>query len=596
VSSSVRPFLACLAFALLVTLGCQATSFFSTEEPETPAPPTIALQTTGAPGVLAQPQDATPLVEATPAAPLEPHTFVEAIAGEIDSFNPVLATSDAAATVLPLILPRLVGQDAQSGAVIASELASNWILSADGRTVTFTLRSDVTWSDGQPVTGRDVGFTLAALAHPQVNSPLVGLTDVIERVQLIGDHTVTLGLSAPDCAVLDGLRLPILPSHLFAADFSDLRTNPFNEAPTVSAGPFLFAGRQPGQRIELMANPTFWRGAPAIERYVLRIVPSAAERARLVAEGEVDLAEVDWDAAQLLQGSAGLYLVETLADGYSFLALNLADPLTPASGLDANGVVQPQLPHPVFGDPEVRRAVASGVDFHGIIRSVYGDSAMRSASFVPPATTWAALTDGAAPPYDPTDAQRRLEAAGWSDASGDGVRERGDALLQATLIVNDDNPQRVEMARQVSEQLRRIGFDIRMEALSFTRTAEIALGQRFDIVILGWEHLGAEPARLAFWGSRNDLPGVGLNVTSYQNAAVDILLDEARTLPGCDLAGRSERYRQAQRIIQQEAAFIPLVAQQQHWALSRRWHGMALTPWLRHGQVERWAPAPTSQD
>ncbi len=589
-SRRVRPFVVCLSFALLLTLGCQATSFFSTSEPE-PTPTTPAASQ--APTVQAGPsqeQDAAPADEAPPALPSSPLVFVEAIGGDVDSFNPVLATSDAAATVLPLILPRLVGQDPQSGAVTASELARGWTWSPDGRSITFTLRNDMAWSDGQPVTARDVGFTLAALAHPAVGSPLAALAQGVERIELTGDYTMTLGLSAPDCPILDSLRLPLLPSHLFAADFSDVRTHPFNHAPTIGAGPFLFAGHQPEQEIALTKNPNYWAGAPAIDRYLLRIVPAAAERARLAAAGEVDLAEVERDDVQLLREVAGVRFVETPADGYSFLALNLADPLAPMTGNDANGAVQSQPPHPVLGDAAVRRAVVSGVDFDGVVRSVYGDSAARPAGYVPPAAAWAALTD-APPLFDPAAAQRSLQEAGWIDAGGDGVRERGDALLQATLVVNDDNPQRVEMARQISEQLRQLGFAVRMETLPFTRTAAVVLGQQFDMAILGWEHLGAEPARLALWNSRDDAPGVGLNVASYQNSALETLLDEARSLPGCDLAGRSARYHQAQSIIRDDVVSIPLAAQQQFWAVSGRWPGVAPTPWSRHGQIEQWTPA-----
>jgi peptide/nickel transport system substrate-binding protein len=601
--SGARGLVLITLFSLFVTLGCQATSWLAPDEPvSTPvsAPPTasaLAVVAEGpapdqAPlavsGVLSQTATQSPPVIAQSIPSTLPVSFVEAIPADVDLFNPVLTGDTTTLRVMELILPRLVGQDPQSGEIIASGLASSWLWSADGRTITFTLRSDIAWSDGAPVTASDVGFTLAALANPQIASPLAGLVAPLERIELPNSQTLVLHLTAPDCAFLANLLLPILPSHLFAADFSDLRDNAFNAAPTVGAGPFLFAQRQPGESIELVRNPTYWKGAPQIERYVLRVTPDVAERAQLLASGALDLALLDADQAGLLSDTPALRLSSIPVDGYSFLALNLADPTVPLAGVDAAGALQPQPPHPVLGELAVRRAVAGGVDFAAIVAQVYGAATRRPVGYVPPVVQWAIADDLAPIPYDPDAARQALDQAGWIDAAGDGVRERGDSRLQVVLITNNETPQRVRMGELVAEQLAQLGFDVRFETLPFTRSAEIVLGQQFDMAIQGWEQLGSEPARLGFWQARDDLPAAGLNVTSYQRSEVEALLDEAHAAPGCALGRRADLYRQVQRLIHDDIVLIPLAEQTQVWGQGARWQGIAPGPWSLHANVEQW--------
>lgn len=588
-------------FSLFMTLGCQTTSWLAPDEPtplsapptasalavvaESPAPDQAPLAASDAFSQTAA--ESLPII-AQSVSPTLPITFVEAISVDADLFNPVLTGDETALRVMELILPRLVGQNPQSGEIVASGLASSWLWSVDGRTITFTLRSDIAWSDGAPVTASDVGFTLAALANPQIDSPLAGLVTSLERIELPNSQTLVLHLAEADCAFLANLLLPLLPSHLFAADFSDLRDNAFNAAPTVGAGPFLFAQRQPAEGIELVRNPTFWKGAPQIERYVLRITPNVAERAQLLASGALDLALLDADQAGSLVDASALRLSSIPVDGYSFLALNLADPTAPLAGVDATGVIQSQPPHPVLGELAVRRAVAGGVDFDAIIAQVYGAATRRPVGYVPPVVQWAVADDLAPIPYDPDAARQALDQAGWIDAAGDGVRERGDSRLQVVLITNDETPQRIRMGELLAEQLAQLGFDVRFETLPFTRSAEIVLGQQFDMAIQGWEHLGAEPGRLSFWQARDDLPAAGLNVTSYQRAEVDVLLDGARAAPGCALDTRADLYRQAQRLIHDEIVLIPLAEQTQVWGQSARWQGIAPGPWSVYANIEQW--------
>ena len=136
---------------------------------------------------------------------------------------------------------------------------------------------------------------------------------------------------------------------------------------------------------------------------------------------------------------------------------------------------------------------------------------------------------------------RRLEEAGWTDPDGDGVRARAGVPLRLTLQTNADNPLRVRLSEFVAAQLRPVGFDIVVHPMGFEELTDTLLGQRYDMVVIGWENLGADPGNSPFWHSRDDVPGAGFNFTSFQDADVDNLLDAALQNPTCDVNAARRR-------------------------------------------------------
>jgi peptide/nickel transport system substrate-binding protein len=514
--------------------------------------------------------------------------FIELVSSPPDLFNPILTTNTTSMDVAARILPRLLDLDPETGAPAAVGLAESWVWASDSTAITMTLRSGVVWSDGVPVTSSDVGFTYAALANPETNSPHRDRIVTIDQILIPDEQTVVFRLNTPDCALTSELTLPILPSHLFAADQSDLRTNAWNQSPTVGAGAFLYQGRDEQGGMVLKANPSYWKGAPQIEGYIMRVEPDAAQRLRLVQAGEADFAaDVAVPQAEV---KPGLRLERVARDGLSMLAMNLADPLLPQPGQGITGTVQPQVPHPVLGDQQVRWAIAQAVPWGDLVRQVYGDDAAPLVASVPSSIAWAHEAD--LPPYawDPAQSARLLEQAGWVDAAADGVRERGDALLQLTLLTNDDNAHRISLADRIAAELRKVGFAIQVEALPFDRVSQVLFDQGFDLALVGWEALGADPAAMALWHSGADQPGSGVNVFSYQNAQVDARYVQAAGLPGCSLQERGALYQAIQRTIYDEAPAIPLNAQTRTQAVGSRWQGVSASPWSTDWMIETWSP------
>ncbi|MGL4651343.1 MAG: ABC transporter substrate-binding protein, partial [Caldilineaceae bacterium] len=429
----------------------------------------------------------------TPAAPVndDATAFVELLPSAVESFNPVLTTQPEALALQRLLLPSLVALDPATGAVQPA-LAESWVWSPDNRILTMTLRSGLAWSDGAPITSRDAAFTLAAVASAPVSSPWAPQFAAIEQVSLPEPDTLVLRQRAPDCALLPLLRLPLLPSHLFAADFGDLRTAPWNSAPSVSAGPFRHLSGAPGGEFQLVPTQDWPGGSAQVNPLIVRAEADPALRLQAVSNGSAQhAADLPADAAGqigALPGGPQVQIVDS--DGMSMLVMNLADPAAPQPGLAPSGVLQPQAPHPVLAELNVREAIARGVDWTGLVREAYGAGAAPQASWLPPALGWAFDPAVALSVFDFARAATLLEQAGWVDAAGDGVRERNGQRLQLTLITNDDNPQRTALAQRAGEQLRALGFDVAVELLPFAVAQEAVLSQRYDLAIVGWEGLG----------------------------------------------------------------------------------------------------------
>jgi ABC-type transport system substrate-binding protein len=155
-------------------------------------------------------------------------------------------------------------------------------------------------------------------------------------------------------------------------------------------------------------------------------------------------------------------------------------------------------------------------------------------------------------------------------------------------LTNADSEQRVQLGLLLVAKWRQVGINVRFEQMAFDAVADRLLAQQYDMVLIGWDNLGADPANSDFWHSRYDLPGSGANFVSYQNAQVDGWLDEARAALACDPAQRGKLYRQVQRQIYQDLPYIFLSGQVKHWAYPSAWQELQPAPWRFDYNVYQW--------
>jgi len=563
----------CLALALLFALaGCGQRPAAATFVFPTPTPTPI--------GYLSGP-------------PTPGGVWTRAIDANPTSFNPILAADSASTAVHAMLYPSLVRPDpitGQPGA--AGAMAERWEISEEGRVWTFYLRPGVTWSDGEAVDANDFRFTYEAIRAAGADSPYIRLAEPIEAIEIVNPLTVRVRLSEPRCDVLSLLHVPWLPSHRFAEDFSDLTTNFFNQSPDVSAGPFIFQGYIPNDSVVLRRNARYWQGAPLIERMVFRILPDPDERLRLLLADAIDETVLTPDQLLNLLDAPQIKVASGPLDAYDFVAINLANPAAPQRGLTEDGALLFQDPHPVLGDPLVRKAMAHAIDVRGIVAAVYLNQAYPLAANVLPIVPWAFDPTLEPATYNPDLARSILENNGWIDLNRDGVREKGIRTLRLNLIYVEDNPSYQRIAQMVRDQLNAVGFDIRLQPLQVTSFTRQLLGQRYDLALTGWKDIGTDPDDHELWMAEMDRPGSGFNFVSYQNPRIEALLREGLTIPGCQPQDRAPIYREIQQILHNDLPYIFLAGIIQNIGYSSRWAEINPGPWDFYHNVHAWYRLP----
>ena len=154
--------------------------------------------------------------------------------GDPASMNPILGTSTTDARVTGFLFPAFIGVDPATALYRQNDpaaIVTTWDVSDDGLVYTFHMRDDWKWNDGTPVTSADVLYSWnAAVAGGDgvVDTPLVYLLDIIDKVETPDDHTVVITFKNADCTALGSSSLPVVPSHILPADLAQLNDSDFN--------------------------------------------------------------------------------------------------------------------------------------------------------------------------------------------------------------------------------------------------------------------------------------------------------------------------------------------------------------------------------
>lgn len=480
--------------------------------------------------------------------------------GNITTFNPVLAGDGASFQAYALLWPPPFEVDSFTGEVIPG--LTSWTISDDGLTYTFTIRDDAVWSDGRPIIAADMKFVIDAAKSDKVETGLKANAELFESVNIINDKTYEVVLSQVNCAALSDFgAFRFMPSHRYAADFSDFNDNPLNTDPDISGGPYILDEWRPDEFQRYHANPTYWKGEPAIPFLINRVLEDPTLMLQALQAGEVDYANMQGDLFEQIANTESLQFQAFPQITVSFLALNWADPNSPQAAYDSEGNLVEQTPHPLFSDVRVRKAVAMGYNKQDILDTLGENGGTRLFGVVVPTLSWAYNSDIDPYPYDPDAAKALLEEAGWVDSDGDGVREKDGVKLAFTISYSDLIKSFETTALVAQDQLGDIGFEVTLNKMEWANYIQEAyFGQKFDATpISNSGGTGGPPDPNDFTSlviSRQDIPGGGgNNIASYVNPEVDALLDQARSLPGCATEERGALYREAQAIMHDDVAY-----------------------------------------
>jgi len=451
--------------------------------------------------------------------------------GEPATLDPAAAGDAGSSAVIAQLFEGLTAIDPTQ--TLRPALAERWELRDGGRTVVFTLRDGLQFSDGSSLTADDVRRSWLRVIDPRAPSPLASLLYDVE-----GAHAYAAGSGDADAVGIRpaGSTLEVRLTRP-AADFPAIAASPtlavvppaVGPDPTalqpgprfVGSGGYLLAGRTTTS-LTLQANPRYWAGSPAIGEVTLVSDIGGRSQVDLFAAGELDWAPIwDFDASWIAydpdMGPSLRRWTELAVTYYGF-----------------------ETRRPPFDDPRVRRAFAAAVDWTRIVQLADGDEALPATSMVPPGIPGRS-DERFLLAFDPAAARRLLADAGYPDPA---------VFPPVTLVTTGTGYERAFLA-QLRENL---GVEVRVEVVDFdTYFTRLGGADSPDLWTMSW---------IADFPSPNDFLGILLgtgqpnNFGGWTSPAFDDAI--AGAVGTADPAAARRGYDAAERILAEEVPVIPV--------------------------------------
>ena len=492
-------------------------------------------------------------------------TLVVLAEREPDNLNPLTYNSKPAGDVTHLIFRTLARRDTTLSDY-KPDLAQSWELGPDSSSVIINLRRDVRWHDGQPVTAEDVVFTIRRQMEEATASPRQSDVSAVGSVEARDSFTVVANLKRPGPYAVNALLevMPV-PKHILGdVPASQLAAHPFGRNP-VGNGLFRFGDWRPGQQITLTANEQAPEGRPALDRLVMRFIPDMNARITELLAGQGDLLEkLPADQRERVATSGNVEVHSAAKVRPAWIAWN-----TRQAPLD---------------DVRVRRALLMGIDRKGLVRGLFGESGEVAESPIP-----ARLKEhnpNVRPiPYNPAQAAQLLEAAGWRDTNGDGIREKNGRPLRLEVDYNTSDQTRADMLVAMQAGLRKIGVDLVPKPYESTTWVQRLRNGEFQGSFWGW---GWGPGVVgpnaeAVFHSRSAKPG-SPNFAGYRNPRVDALIDSA--LVTFDPATSKRLWAEFEQAVVDDAVYAPIFLDPELSAVNERFEN------VKFRGIEWWEDAP----
>jgi len=528
---------------------------------------------TGAPGSAAAGEGGGQVVLIIPEEPasLNQYLAVAAIVRQVaDATTAGLTTIDADGNFQP---------------VLAAELPTleNGGVSADYLTVTWKLRPDLKWSDGEALTSDDIKFTWEAVADPASGNVLSLGFDLIDSIETPDELTAIVHYTEVNQAYLQQFMYGLLPRHATGAP-ADMLTWAWNRQP-VSAGPFIVSEWNAGDTIVMTRNPNYYLpGQPYLDGLIFKIVPDTGAQVAMMAQGEGHVQLWPGEVKEVYdEQTGGMATLQEIPGQWNMaLYFNLSQPFDDDPGAEP--------PHPILGDLRVRQALAHAIDYDLIINEVSPGTFPATNPF---AYGWYACDLPRAYPFDVEKANALLDEAGWV-LGNDGIRVAQGAMYAAagtrlTVQLNGYTNYQplVKLEEALVEMFKVVGIEATIQNDdfsiifgSFEDGSPRMLGN-YDILVYD-ASLSIEPhATIANSYLSTAIPSAenpsGANHARWVNAAADAAIAQAGST--VDIATRQAAYCDLAELVTTELPRLNLFLYTEGYGASTRLSGYTVNMW-----------------
>ena len=466
---------------------------------------------------------------------------------DVDSLNPFIGYSVPAYEVYHLNYDMLTGYKPNGD--VAPEIADSWSSTPDFLTWTFKVHPGIKWQDGVALTARDVAFTYNYIIQNDL-SAYSTYTVNMKKAVAVDDTTVKFSLSKPKANILR-MWIPIVPEHIWSKISGKAASNSFqNTPPVIGSGPFQTVEYKKSGFTRLVANKNYWKGAPKIDEVVLEDYTNQDTMTMDLKAGNLDVAfGVPVAQFNALKNEPGI--TATPADQKYLVELAFNTYASPNS-----------QGNPVLQDVKFRQAVSWAVDKEKIVATCMGGYADVGQSVLVPSTddAWtptAAETFG----YDPEKAKQLLDAAGYKDTNGDGIREdKQGKPIKLRLWTREESPEQQRAGKLLAGSFQAIGIGITLEVMNDGSISDgiwtykgSTYAPDYDLFIWGWSgNIDPDYMLADFITSQIEM----WNDCCWSNKDYDSLyLQQASEM---DAAKRKEEVTRMQQIFYQEAPYAVL--------------------------------------
>lgn len=446
-------------------------------------------------------------------------TLVIAAPGDADNLLPPLSVTILGREVTDLVFDHLAEIDDSlhtiGDAGFTPRLARSWTWARDSLSVAFHLDPHARWHDGQPVTARDVRFSLALYKNPKLGSPFAPALADVDSVSVADSLTAVAWFHThqPESFFDIAYQMWVLPEHVYGAVPPEkLATSELARHP-VGSGRFRFVSWQPGTRLEIEADTGNFRGRARLDRVIWAISPDNDASFAQVMSGQADLLEnATPDQLKAAAGHAGIRPFPWPALQYAFMGMNF------------RSAKQRTRPNRFFADLRVRRAISMALDRRAMLRNVF--DSLGAIGYGPfPRVLSTADTTLRIPPYDVGRAQALLDSAGWRTAP-DGIRRKDGRPFEIRLIAPTSSAFRMSYAVLIQDALRKVGVKVDIDAAPFPVFFAKQTAGDFDAVLAAYSTDPNAAGAVQSWGTASIIPAGG-NYLSYSDPRFDALVDSA---------------------------------------------------------------------
>ncbi|MDD5039690.1 MAG: ABC transporter substrate-binding protein [Patescibacteria group bacterium] len=457
-------------------------------------------------------------------------TYTEALVGQPQYINPVLAQGDIDRDITSLVYAGLFRYDA--GLKLVTDLASSYELSEDKKTYTIHLRENVYWHNGNAILADDVVFTFETIQDPEYKSPYYQNFQGV-AIERIDDRTVTFTLPEPFAPFLSNLTVGIIPGHIWGdIGPSNFHLAEYNTRP-VGSGPLQFKKLTKDRSgniksYELTRYGSYHGSRTYIDGIILKFYPDFESAITAVKNNNVDgISYLPKESRNTLNGKRGYRTYSFQLPQYTAVFFNQKNEL--------------------LKNKELKQALAYATDkkrilteaLKGLGKSINGPILPGFLGYHPDIKKYS---------FDPAKAAELLDQAGWKVPEGGGLRAKNGAELKFSLTTVDQT-EYLNTANILRENWEAIGVGIELKIMNPLRVdKEVIKPKDYEAFLYG-EILGSDPDPYPFWHSSQSTNG-GLNLSNYYNKEVDKLLEEGRKIDATD--ERAQKYRDFQNIIAEE--------------------------------------------